>query len=166
MTAHALLLNASGEPIRLVSARKALSLILRDVVEVIEPGTNGIKMMGNNVYVIPSVMRLKTYAKIPFKGTLKWSKAGVLKRDNHTCQYCFRPGREIDHVRPRALGGLNAWTNTVCACRKCNGKKGNKTLAQLGWQLLNKPYAPKATYWIAIGVEIDPAWEPYLPKAA
>jgi 5-methylcytosine-specific restriction endonuclease McrA len=33
-------------------------------------------------------------------------------------QYCgTRPSDTVDHVTPKCLGGLNTWTNLVCACR-------------------------------------------------
>jgi hypothetical protein len=53
----------------------------------------------------------------------------VKARDNETCQYCGRcdPDGEVDHVLPLSRGGFDALENLVCACRECNGQKGNKT---------------------------------------
>lgn len=38
---------------------------------------------------------------------------------------------ELDHIIPLSLGGPHTYTNTQCACRKCNGKKSNRPLGQL-----------------------------------
>ena len=45
----------------------------------------------------------------------------------------------VDHVKPVSKGGLWEWSNLVTACNKCNGKKGSKTLKQLGWKLKRIP---------------------------
>ena len=45
----------------------------------------------------------------------------------------------VDHVKPVSKGGLWEWSNLVTACNKCNGKKGSKTLKQLGWKLHKIP---------------------------
>jgi 5-methylcytosine-specific restriction endonuclease McrA len=42
-------------------------------------------------------------------------------------------------VSPLSKGGGWSWDNLVTACVKCNGKKGNSTLKQLGWKLLKQP---------------------------
>lgn len=53
----------------------------------------------------------------------------ILKRDNHTCQYCGRCAPEvvlqIDHVVPAALGGSDLPVNLTTACRDCNSGKGS-----------------------------------------
>ena len=70
-----------------------------------------------------------------------FSKKSVLARDKYTCAYCGKYANTIDHVVPRALGGGNSYTNCVASCKKCNSKKGSKTLEQMGWEL---PFTPKA----------------------
>lgn len=37
---------------------------------------------------------------------------------------------EVDHVRPRRLGGADFFENMVPACQACNGTKGGKTLEE------------------------------------
>lgn len=76
----------------------------------------------------------------------KWKlysiKQRIVKRDNHTCQYCkkrFPPKVRtnwekinkkltIDHVLPRSKGGTWDDTNLVAACKECNSKKADKIL--------------------------------------
>jgi len=58
----------------------------------------------------------------------------------HAHRYCGS-GQDltVDHVKPVSKGGLWEWSNLVTACNKCNGKKGSKTLKQLGWKLKKIP---------------------------
>lgn len=53
----------------------------------------------------------------------------VLRRDDHTCQYCGgKPpdvALEVDHVLPSALGGSDQADNLITACATCNGGKGS-----------------------------------------
>ena len=55
------------------------------------------------------------------------------------CQYCGdQPGGEeltIDHVVPRAQGGVSSWTNCVLACIDCNKRKADRTPQQAGMKL-------------------------------
>jgi hypothetical protein len=44
--------------------------------------------------------------------------------------------------------GQHRWENVVAACRACNGHQDERTLAQVGWALSLKPYAPKATLYV------------------
>ncbi len=52
----------------------------------------------------------------------------------------------VDHVKPVSKGGLWEWSNLVTACNKCNGKKGSKTLKQLGWKLKKIPSVSKLVH--------------------
>ena len=52
----------------------------------------------------------------------------ILQRDNHTCQYCQKPGDTLDHVLPQTEGGMTTPKNCVIACTKCNEKKGHLPL--------------------------------------
>jgi 5-methylcytosine-specific restriction endonuclease McrA len=71
------------------------------------------------------------------------SRREVLRRDNHTCQYCGSTRHlTIDHVLPRSKGGPHTWDNVITACEKCNAAKGDRLLSELGMQLRTKPKAP------------------------
>jgi len=49
----------------------------------------------------------------------------VLRRDNHTCRYCYATDTPltVDHVIPVALGGSDDPGNLVAACKDCNAGK-------------------------------------------
>ena len=55
----------------------------------------------------------------------------ILRRDNHTCRYCGGSAPDVkltvDHVLPRALGGLDEATNLVACCSDCNSGKTSTT---------------------------------------
>lgn len=48
----------------------------------------------------------------------------VLRRDDHTCQYCGEAAPDVtlhvDHIIPVALGGTDQPGNLVAACKDCN----------------------------------------------
>jgi 5-methylcytosine-specific restriction endonuclease McrA len=71
------------------------------------------------------------------------SRREVLRRDNHTCQYCGSTRHlTLDHILPRSKGGPHTWDNVVTACEKCNAAKGDRLLPEIGMQLRTKPKAP------------------------
>lgn len=53
----------------------------------------------------------------------------VFSRNNFTCQYCGRRAPdvvlEVDHIKPRAKGGLDSIENFITSCRDCNLGKGD-----------------------------------------
>ena len=63
----------------------------------------------------------------------------VFERDGWRCQICGKDtpkaargsmksnAPELDHRIPLSRGGGHTYANTQCACRACNGVKGNKT---------------------------------------
>lgn len=67
----------------------------------------------------------------------------VFTRDHWRCQLCgvktpqAKRGTydddapELDHIVPLARGGEHSYRNTQCACRRCNGAKGDRPLGQL-----------------------------------
>lgn len=165
MSVHALLLNASMQPIKVISARRAVMLILSGKAEAIDSGDGRVRYRSASTSIdVPSVVRLIKQVKIPYRATVPLNRASVLARDDKTCQYCFRAGDTIDHVIPRSHGGKHVWENVVTACRKCNSKKDDKTLEELGWSLSSKPYAPRAWFYAVFRFQRDPASAPYLPQ--
>lgn len=59
----------------------------------------------------------------------KRTRFEILRRDNHTCQYCGEKSPNvtlhIDHVMPVALGGDDKPGNLVTACKDCNAGKAS-----------------------------------------
>lgn len=162
-----LLLNASYEPIRVISWQRAVCLVLSEEAEVLEEDSEDPLRSQRLTMAKPLVVRLVRYVQVPFRSSVPLTKRALIARDGGVCVYCKKkPADSIDHVHPRGKGGRHEWKNVVAACTPCNGKKDDLTLQQLGWTLDFVPYAPKATHWLLIGLrEPVAAWEPYLPVA-
>jgi 5-methylcytosine-specific restriction endonuclease McrA len=169
-----LLLNASYEPLRIISSQRAVMLILADKAEILEEGADAYHSATTSVPV-PEVIKLKRFVQVPYRARIPLSNAAVLRRDNHECCYCLaRKGTTVDHVLPRAKGGKHEWTNVVAACRPCNALKADKLLSDLQeeaarngqaglWDMRWQPYTPTGTMWLLLGLrEQSPAWSPYL----
>jgi len=167
-----LLLNASYTPIRIVSIRRAVNLLIGGVAEAVE-GVAARLRTPSTIFIVPSVIRLRYYVNVP-KRNAKWSKSGVLRRDNYSCIYCgvvlgetvsgrklVRDDFTLDHLIPVSQGGKSTWSNTACACDKCNRRKGNRTPAQAGLRLLWEPKLPRTNYLVASG-SIPTEWRIYL----
>ena len=101
---------------------------------------------------VPRVIRLLYYDRIPRK-TIRLNRHAVLARDGHRCQYCGRrlPANQLslDHVIPRSRGGMDTWENIVCACLKCNIRKGGRTPREAHMRLIRKPFRPKRSPMLA-----------------
>jgi 5-methylcytosine-specific restriction endonuclease McrA len=143
-----LVLNATYEPLRVVSWQKAVTLLFQDKVEVVAQYEREIR--GVTVRLrLPAVLRLlrharmrRPYAHVPF------SRTNVYARDGHRCQYCGRPfsptDLTFDHVMPVARGGHKGWDNIVTCCIPCNRHKGDRTPEEAGLRLMRRPYRPNA----------------------
>ncbi len=160
---RALVLNASLEPLSVVSVRRALVLVLRERADVLV--ANGAVWRSAMISIpSPSVVRLKRYVRVPYQRQVPVNRGTVFQRDGHRCQYCGRQAENLDHVVPRSQGGEHSWSNVVAACRRCNTKKGGRTPAQAGVELASVPRHPHADTWVAaaIGGSVDPDWVPYV----
>ncbi len=157
----ALVLNASYEPMRIISWQKALMMWFQDKVEVLEYHSAFARSV-TNTFKLPSVLRLKTYIRPRKIDGVRFCRENVYIRDNYTCQYCVTkfPYKDltIDHVLPASQGGPKTWTNVVTACRHCNQTKANRTPEKAKMPLLKQPKAPA---WLPIiDFEVMPGGAP------
>lgn len=154
------MLNATQEPLAVVTARRAVVLVLKDKAEVVE--SNGLVFRSERVTLeAPSVVRLNYFVRVPYRARASLTRRAVFARDDWTCQYCGGPAENVDHVVPRSRGGEHAWENVVAACRRCNSRKENRLVHEAGLRLRRKPFAPKDGLRLSIG-RLEPEWEPYL----
>lgn len=165
MSQRVLVLNASYEPLQIISVRRALVLLLQEKAELIEAAAQQLRACSIS-FDVPLVIRLVRYIRIPPRLKLPCSRRGVLARDHETCQYCgIQPGRAsltLDHVIPRSQGGLTVWSNVVTACRECNRKKGGRTPEQAGMILRTKPRQPQYVAFALLGeLERHDVWRKY-----
>ena len=165
MGQRVLVLNASYEPLQIVSTRRAVVLLLQEKAELVEATEQRLRAQGFSLDV-PIVIRLVRYIRIPRRLRLPCSRRGVLTRDRETCQYCgTQPGRgqlTVDHVLPRSRGGLTTWDNVVAACRDCNHRKGGRTPEEANMVLLSKPRQPQYVAFALLGeLERHDVWRKY-----
>ena len=162
----ALVLNATYEPLSVVSARRAACLVLADKADVIE--ADGTELRSPSLVLqSPLVIRLRYMVKVPFHRRTTMSRRAVFARDAHQCQYCGGHADSIDHVMPRSRGGEHVWENVAAACRPCNLTKRDRTPDEAGMRLARPCRAPRATAWVVVSVtRVPEAWKPYLAMAS
>lgn len=163
---RALVLNATYEPIGVVSGRRAVVLALTDKVDVLK-STDEMISSEQLQLAIPSVVRLRYFVKVPYRREAPLSRRAVFARDQGRCQYCTKSAESIDHVHPRSKGGKHEWTNVVACCRRCNTLKGDRLLGECSLRLRSRPAAPTQMVWVKVAAgSVPPAWNEYLGAAA
>lgn len=190
-----LVLNKAFVAVRVISAKRAFSLLCRDIAEVIdfadgkylsypfetwaelselqrefEPDKyDWVKTVRVEI-AVPRIIRLLGYDRLPAQ-IVKLNRRNLFARDRNQCQYCGRlfstSELSIDHVKPRAQGGGDTWENLVCACVRCNARKGGRTPEQAGMVLTRKPVKPKRNPLIAmrLGQARYHSWKAFLDDA-
>lgn len=155
-----LVLNASYEPLGVVSLERAITLVvLGDATTVL--GTGNYVHSQRLTIEEPSVIALRRMIKMDRSKTVPLSRKALFARDNHECAYCETGGAEtIDHVHPKAQGGKHEWLNVVAACASCNHYKRDRTPEQAGMVLRWQPFAPSRAYML--GARNRPEWREYL----
>lgn len=166
-----LVLNQTFEPLQVCTARRAVRLLFTGKAERIEDSGH-VLHSPSMALVLPSIIRLQHFVRLPIFPTISFNKKNILKRDGYTCQYCGRNGGErmtIDHIIPKSLGGRTVWENVVSACRACNLKKSNKPLADAGMRLRHPPVRPRSASILGILAHTSTqyeSWRKYLPAVA
>jgi 5-methylcytosine-specific restriction endonuclease McrA len=150
-----LVLNQSFEPLRLVSIRKAIVLLVQEKAEVVEAAEARMRAQ-HQAFAAPLVIRLVRYVPVGHRDRpIPCSRRGVLLRDRETCQYCgaqlSRKHLTLDHVLPRSRGGVTSWENCVAACASCNHRKGGRTPEEAGMALRSVPRTPKYVAFALLG---------------
>lgn len=161
-----LVLDSSYQPLGVVSARRAVTLVFTDKAEIAHE-SDTVWRSPTTEFRLPTVIRLLNKMARPKYRQLEWSKRGVMMRDGHVCQFahCDAPATTIDHVFPTSRGGADRdWTNTIAACSPCNRKKADKLLDEIGWKLKRKPKVPVG---LLVNVANPPEeWAIYIPELA
>ena len=180
-----LILNRNWQPVGVHTVARALVKVFSEAARIVDPTdfrlytwedwarlrpADGEPFIRTQRLVlrVPEVAVLTSYDRIP-TNAVTFSRRNVFKRDRFTCQYCGRqPGSEeltIDHVIPRALGGLSTWENCVLACIDCNRIKADRTPDQAGMVLRRKPVRPQwKPLYAPSGVRIA-SWSKFLSEA-
>lgn len=163
---RALVLNATYEPLGVVPARRAVVLVLAHKADLVHPADEIVRSE-RLVVEVPSVIRLRSFVRVPYQRRAALSRRGVFLRDHGSCQYCGRKAESIDHIVPRSRGGPHEWENVVAACRPCNTRKRDRMLEDSGMRLRSKPVAPRHLHWVLVShPDVPDSWHQYLGSAA
>jgi len=195
LNASVLVLNRQYMAVHVVGVRRAFGLLLNELAEVIHiedgqyanhdfdswrevselkaefkrPEEDWVRSVNFEVCV-PRVLRLLYYDRLP-KQRVRLNRRNIFARDANRCQYCGKkfPTSELslDHVIPTCLGGGASWENLVCACVKCNVRKGGRTPKQANMKLICKPVRPKRSplLTIKLGNPKYASWKTFLDAA-
>lgn len=139
---RALVLNATFEPLGIVSSRRAVLLVLDTKAELVHT-TDRVFRAERLSVPEPSVVRLVRYVQIPRHYRVAVNRRTVFARDGSKCQYCGSAAENLDHVIPRSKGGPHTWENVVAACRRCNTRKEDRLPHEAGMVLRTTPQAPR-----------------------
>ena len=158
-----LLLNSSYEPLMIVSSRRAIVMLFLDKVDSILD--TSCKVHSEKIYIkLPSVVKLKSYIFVKRKD-ISLTRKNIFYRDNNTCQYCGKSNVQLtlDHVVPKQKGGRDTWKNLVTSCNRCNSKKANSYIDDVGMRLINEPVKPHYLLYLQKYASSEYAnWRPYL----
>lgn len=197
MQSSVLVLNRLYMAIQVMSVRRAFCLLFKDFAEVINiengayvsynfeswrevsewkasvegPREHEDWIQAVNFQIqVPRVIRLLRYDLFP-KNIVKFNRRNIFLRDENRCQYCGHrfPTQQLslDHVVPRSRGGLTNWDNIVCACLRCNVRKGGRTPHEAGMRLIRRPAKPKRSPMLAqqlASVKYE-SWKQFLDEA-
>jgi 5-methylcytosine-specific restriction endonuclease McrA len=190
-----LVLNRGYAAIRVISARRAFTLLCRKAAEIIsiedghylnyglhdwmdvadlqrefEPELHRWIQLPTFKVAVPKIIRLLMYDKF-VKPEVRLTRRNLYARDKNKCQYCGKrfPATELtlDHIVPRVQGGANSWSNLVCACLRCNTRKGGRTPKQARMQLIRTPYKPAKceSQRVRVGSAQYESWKSFLNNA-
>jgi 5-methylcytosine-specific restriction endonuclease McrA len=173
LDASVLVLNKFYMAVHVVSVRRAFCLLFKNLAEVItvddgryasfnfaswrevslmraryrEVDDDFIRTVHFEIQV-PRIIRLLRYDRMP-RQMVKFNRRNLFARDGNRCQYCGKKHStgelSLDHVVPRSRGGRATWHNIVCACLRCNVRKGGRTPREAGMNLIREPVEPRTS---------------------
>ena len=195
LDAKVLVLNRYYSAIRVIDARRAFVLLAKEIAEVIAiedgsyvsyPFTTWTELSefrrefeatdhdwvrtARISIAVPKIVRVLAFDRLP-REQVKLNRRNIYARDSNRCQYCAKTFTTkeltLDHVKPRVQGGGNSWTNLVCACVRCNARKGGRTPEQAGVRLIREPVKPKRNPAISLrlGSPKYASWKAFLDEA-
>jgi hypothetical protein len=141
-----LLLNASLQPLNVISHRRLIVLLTKERVAFLDAAAEQAAaeaLAGRRLPDGVVIVRLLRTIHVP-RRLLRPNRRNLLLRDDHTCQYCGYVGSAaeltVDHVLPVSRGGAaDRWENVVIACKRCNWRKANHAPQEVGLHLRRKP---------------------------
>lgn len=165
-----LLLNASYEPLNVISWKRAICLWYDDKVEIVRSYPDKTICSPSIEVGYPAVVKLSKYRHMKFiRRRIRFSSLNIFARDNFTCMYCGEQPKvrnlTKDHVVPRSRGGATTWTNITTACNPCNLYKADRTPEEAGMKLKELPCRPTPDdHTVRFGTNLPKEWEDFITK--
>ncbi|MGH4001664.1 MAG: HNH endonuclease, partial [Pseudonocardiaceae bacterium] len=98
-----LLLNASFEPLTALPLRRAVVMVVCAKADVVHGDAAGLVLHSASAsVVVPSVIKLRTFVRVPYHARVPMTRAALMHRDRYRCSYCGARAETIDHVVPRS----------------------------------------------------------------
>ena len=83
---RALVLNTTYEPLCVVSARRAVVLLLTQKADLV--ADSGERMHSERLSIeVPSVIKLRTFVRVPYRRRAALNRRAIFARDSSRCQY-------------------------------------------------------------------------------
>jgi 5-methylcytosine-specific restriction endonuclease McrA len=195
LDSNVLVLNKHYAAIRIVSARRAFCLLVKELAEIISVEDASYQSYDFESWrevsqfraqyerehhdwircvrfelAVPRIIRLLFYDRFP-RTPVKFTRRNLYARDRNRCQYCGKryPTNELslDHVVPRSRGGGMSWTNIVCCCVKCNVRKGGRVPEEAAMKLITEPIKPKRSPVVTLHLTSEKyaSWKQFLNAA-
>jgi 5-methylcytosine-specific restriction endonuclease McrA len=123
-----LVLNSSLQPLSVIPERRLIVLLSKQKVSFVDENVRTLieeSIAARRLELErPVIVQLLANVRVP-RVALQPTRSNILLRDEETCQYCGKRGRDLtlDHIIPRSRGGQSTWENLVASCKFCNGKK-------------------------------------------
>jgi len=188
-----LVLNADYTLLEIVSWQKAISMLIREKVRVVEEYSDRFLRSPSLTMGFPAVVARVKYVKP--RRRVRFSRKNILARDSYTCQYCgLQPQKSsgapdlemltIDHISPRSKSKdgwvdlpwvkeqrvrVTSWENVLTACGPCNSLKADRSLKEVGLKMNRVPRAPNSMdiAWMTLfRYNIPDEWQTYLPEGS
>jgi len=170
--ARCVVLNASYEPLSVVSAKRGLRLLIEGRAVLTEKHPDDVVRTVTKKFPLPTQVRLVEYIKTEpaLRVPAHLTQRNLFLRDERTCQYCKRHAKDLgsdgpltrDHIIPVVRGGKNTWTNVITSCRKCNNIKGEHFLSEMEdvyYRVAEDPDQQELADWILeylVDVHLNP----------
>jgi hypothetical protein len=111
-----LLLNSTYEPLTALPVRRAIIMLICGKADVVHDDSAGpVVHSATRTIAVPSVIRLRSYVRVPYRARVPMTRAALMHRDRFCCAYCGAKADTVDPV-PRSRGGDHSCENCVASC--------------------------------------------------
>ncbi len=128
-----LLLNSTYEPLTALPMRRAVIMLMCGKADVVHDDPSGpVIHSATRTIVVPSVIRLRTFVRVPYRARIPMTRAALMHRDRFRCAYCGQKADTVDHVVPRSRGGEHSWENCVARLLGVQSPQGRPSARRAG----------------------------------